>query len=515
MGNVDQAEFFNFRTQETLSFPAFDQLQIPAEGRLQLQPLSRDEVILQIYDGSINRSYQRRVFDRETGETKMRFPEGFRGAFTFHPKRQRLAITVGDHEIQLYDLEEKKLIETIDIGVPPIVFQFSPEGDYLAIATDTPDLLMWRFGTSSYRVMGNTERLAWSLTCSPDGKTILSGDSRGFLKHWPVEPPTPRFNERVAQVGEGEVGLALNRSRTQMAYGPLADETITVLSLPSLVEELRVPTNDYPAGFASKTNHLLTTDGKTLRRWEISLGKLTSTVPLRPEVHPLGCPPIDLSQGDMLALIDASDRLFLYDNSTGKRVHEFPWPVMTHLHNRLYGRVTASQDMKKLAVICYNQAGGSAGHQITVLDLESGSEMSLTGTRTHPSSVAFSPDGETLIICGFQAFFRWDLKTEEYSEIAPIIRNGSVDFSRRGQTIAVAQVGQVNLWNVETRRKLVSFSMGTEFLRFGLFGPSDEFLLVSTGRDGSGDADETRFRTYLAPRLADIDRWKMPEPREL
>ncbi|PSN12115.1 hypothetical protein C7293_21525 [filamentous cyanobacterium CCT1] len=100
-------------------------------------------------------------------------------------------LATGDHEgrLLLWDLRRGKLVWMFDEdqsrGVRSLAF--SPQGDLLAVGTETGQIWLWPVGTTYQTDVLNRHQVAvGALAFSPDGSQLASGDDSGQLYLWEV-----------------------------------------------------------------------------------------------------------------------------------------------------------------------------------------------------------------------------------------------------------------------------------------------------------------------------------------
>ncbi|MGB3309306.1 MAG: WD40 repeat domain-containing protein [Nodosilinea sp.] len=100
-------------------------------------------------------------------------------------------LATGDHEgrLLLWDLSRGKLVWMFDEdqaqGVRSLAF--SPQGDLLAVGTETGKIWLWPVGTTYQTDVLNDHQVAvGALAFSPDGSQLASGDDSGRLCLWEV-----------------------------------------------------------------------------------------------------------------------------------------------------------------------------------------------------------------------------------------------------------------------------------------------------------------------------------------
>ncbi|MGB5973688.1 MAG: WD40 repeat domain-containing protein, partial [Nodosilinea sp.] len=109
---------------------------------------------------------------------------------TTAPDRRRYLAT-GDHEgrLLLWDLVRGKLVWMFDEdqsqGVRSLAF--SPQGDLLAVGTETGQIWLWPIGTTYQTdILVDHQAAVGAMAFSPDGSQLASGDDSGKLCLWEV-----------------------------------------------------------------------------------------------------------------------------------------------------------------------------------------------------------------------------------------------------------------------------------------------------------------------------------------
>ncbi|MFD8753242.1 hypothetical protein ACFV0O_20040 [Kitasatospora sp. NPDC059577] len=133
--------------------------------------------------------------------------------------------------------------------------------------------------------------------------------------------------------------------------------------------------------------------------------------------------------------------------------------------------------------------GGGADQEVRLWDVRTHDQLAvLTGHTGQVTSVAFSPDGSTLVSTGGDATVRlWDVRSRQ--ALATLTgHRGAVQaaaFSPDGQTLATAgRDWTVRLWDVPTRRALVTLNGHTRDVNAVAFSP-DGSTLASAGEDST------------------------------
>ena len=103
-------------------------------------------------------------------------------SLAFTPDGRTLVVGNGDKKIQLWDIVDQRLIETMT-GHQHAVCQlaFSADGTILASGDTGGKIHLWDFATRQHLATYQaSKRFVHTLAFAPDGKTLVSMNARGY-----------------------------------------------------------------------------------------------------------------------------------------------------------------------------------------------------------------------------------------------------------------------------------------------------------------------------------------------
>jgi WD40 repeat protein len=428
-------------------------------------------------------------------------------AFAFSPDGRCLATSAtADKTIRLWDVPGGAEVRQMQTESGTVALAFSPDGKILA-ASDSPgngkDLAycaihLWDTSTGKEirRLKGN----ARALTFSADGKRLISHDECSMCV-WDVatgEDLLP-FAEQDAYVPP----VVYSPDGRTLAAGA-EDGSIRLWESATGQPARRLAGGDHlPFGLVA-----FSTDGRTLlssgsdgsvRFWDVTAGREVRKLQVRPpdegpEELPLYCSP----DGRTLAVKHKDGSFVLLDATTGKERCRLPGDAE---HD---GPLCFSPDGRMLARVSFRFPKGGFSPTDTIQtdglvqlwDATAGKEIRHWSV-AESGSIAFSPDGRTLLMAGIgnpmlwmrrttqQTFHAWDAATGEdhpftVRQSANVV---AVAFSPDGRTLAWGDsAGAVTLWEVaarQVRRRLAGQQGDIQSLAFS----PDGRTLASAARD--------------------------------
>ena len=395
---------------------------------------------------------------------------------SFSPDGGTLASGSYDKTIKLWDVATGTNIATLE-GHTSLIssVSFSPDGGTLASGSHDKTIKLWDVETGENIVTFTDTSFVLSVLFSPDGTKLASGTWEGTVRLWDVFEWTRPRPQTIAKISgdnqQGTPGTTLTnplivevRDRND---NPLPDAQVkftVTLGEGRLSERFTVENTMTDA--SGRAGLILTlspypgpnTVGVSIRGRELvtfhAMGiETTRTLGMNGDYRTWGLP--------------AGARIRLGKGGVGEEENA----------------VTFSPDGQYLAV--------SSRIGIWLYDAITYKELALLSNPEKVSTVAFSPDGNTLLSgvggshsnVGSWELNLWDVATRK--KIASFGNgNESVAFSPDGKTIASVDATRPILWEVETGQKLATLEHEghTKSVESISFSP-DGSLLASGGRD--------------------------------
>jgi WD40 repeat protein len=334
-----------------------------------------------------------------------------------------VASTIGISLHQADTLDELVFMEA-DSAVRGIAF--SPDGKTLAAGLDSGSIEVWTVEGALVRSLeGHGERVN-SVAFSPDGDLLASGSVDATVRLWQVSDGTligtlRGHNSAVSSVAFSPDGLAL--------FSGSQDGTVQMRQIPAgeLLRRFRGH---------NIVDLSISADGKILAAYEASSA---------PEGGVLNLWQIE--SGEKLQSIKGG-QFYAAD------IHDLAFTA----GGELVGEARYESDIRSVALSPDGQyvAAGWSNYTAKIWDAASGGKQK-TFDELMPEqdpfyrgrfAVAFSPDGQSLMLAGFNVLGTWDLATGTQTGMSEVWSEPvrTIDLSRDEKTLAAVEGSTVRLW---------------------------------------------------------------------
>jgi WD40 repeat protein len=423
--------------------------------------------------GSIDRSVI--LWDLATRQTIIQLPaQDYVRSVAFNPDGKILAVGAGN-AIKLWNVETHQAIgEPLGRHTRSVSsVAFSPNGKVLASASLDKSIILWDVETlqpTGQPLTGHTGEIS-SLAFSPDGQTLISG-SCGKVYEAAGE---------TAQCTKSEV-IIWSTGAHQVISQMLQERTFTGIN--------RVD---------------ITRDGKTLAASDaseaITLWDMETGTAIQPSPSPYYGSNVTFSPDGKILASSNCGKVIPFDCTQGGEI--ILWDLETHqpIGQPLKGHLDwiftmmFSPDGKILASASCgkrNDLGSCTQGEVILWDVKTQKPVGqpLTGHTSEVWSLAFSPDGDTLLTgSSDKTIILWDMAT--FQPIAPPLLQHNAEifslaFGPDGKTFTSGGADKnIVLWDVASRQPVgLPFKGHTHYVENVFFSP-DGNTLVSGSADGT------------------------------
>jgi RNA polymerase sigma factor (sigma-70 family) len=412
----------------------------------------------------------------------------------FLPDGGTLSINTNDasNAIRLCDPATGTERRRIELAARLVRLAFTPDGRYLAATERDNAVRVYEIATGrrvhawTVALTNPYENGTLAVAVSPDGRTVAAGATDALIRHWDLTSG----QESGVLRGHGwyVTGLAFAPDGRTL-YSSSSDGTVRRWDLASGREK--------PVGEAANGVVAQSPDGAILAseaaKGAIELRSATSGAPLRTlSGNPAGFARLEFSpDGAVLAASGNNLSIQLWQVSTGRLLRQWSWPKGKDPHTDA-NDLAFSPDGRILATAVFRD------HSVFLWDTATGEQLAQLPHQM-VRSVAFTPDGQTLLSGGWDRYYRcWDVACRTAGE-AYLVGDGADDpagkrddprvecvtYSPDGRLMATLHVdGKIRIWDGSRRRLLSTYPGWKGQGRLLAFSP-DSLWLLTDGEPGN------------------------------
>jgi WD40 repeat protein len=441
-----------------------------------------------------------RVFDVATGDLVHLL--GLPGPFTtsFSPDGKRLGIAIAGpdrSEAVVVDVGTGNKVFTLrgqEFGVNDV--DWSPDGRWIATSAIDETVRIWDGGTGKprYTLFGHAAAVT-NADWSPDSSRLVTGSDDGTAKVWEISEAGGRelLSLSAQDTRAGITGVAFSPRGDRVMTGDIEISAVQVWDVSDSGDAEWANLNADPSTFTSVAftpDGRLATSGSERRPEAVAIWnpetarRMEVIAPPDPSDGPSDEWDMSVSPDGGLLAVAAGPRTEVWDLETGQRTFAIP-------SEGSLVSVSWSPDGELLATAGFGefmaQVVDLSGNRVAVLKEESGPDA-----RKEVATARFSPDGRLVATVLYppgrpklsaHRVKIWDWERERVLRTIATPVN-EVAFDPRGDRIAIAGPGGVELWDPDSGRRVATLAGGTGALLDVAFSP-DGSLIAGSALDAT------------------------------
>lgn len=401
------------------------------------------------------------LFYAKTGKLKRTIPEhsDYINCIAFSVDGNTIATGDREGQVRFWDTHTGRLIHTLAAHKKSVSsIKFSPDEKTIGTASIDGNVRLWNVESKrlKYTLSGHKKSIA-DISFSPDGNTLVTGNSDQTIRLWNTKTGNIikilDFGDYVNRVSFSPDGKTIATASRQ--------HSIQLWDVKSGILNKKLDGHAYPVTgiwFSPDGETLAsTTTDNTIRLWNVNTYQLKRVL---------------------------TNQFFLDKNQEQKAYVE---NVAFSPDGKILASVAGEKNGEWDYLDIYRNLRGS--NNIILWDTETGRQVkTLKGHTSYVESIAFSPDGQTLVSGSQKGNMRfWDVKGGRHRKKIDLQNDSitSISFSHNGQIIAYGNHnGSVSLLDVNTYENTRTFTGHVDEVKTLTFSPDDQ-TLASTGVDST------------------------------
>lgn len=413
-------------------------------------------------------------------------------AAVFSPDGKKILTTNDNSTISLFDFATKKEIYSVKDKAAVTTAVFSPDGERILLAgkNKTARLLDAATGRQIGLEMKHDGPI-YSATFSTDGKSILTAGWDRVLQVWDMSTKIEKVEQPVISIPDITKGTFSPNSERILTLNKDGAISFVDVNTGRTIDSFKARSNSSDASYSPDGTHILTTDDKWVRIWDVGSKKEIASLK-HASVVTNSAFSLD---GKKLVTIEKASNISVWNLEQLATIGRF---ATFHIPNTRSASI--SPDGKKILLV----SGDSAAH---IIDVISGKQLASFNHEDNVTSAVFSSDGNYVLTASWDNTARiWNAVSGK--QIGPAMKhtsavNSAVFSPTINWILTTAWDESAHLWSRLTFKEIGNAKKHNSVVNDAMFSPDEKWILTRT-RDTATHLWEQEGDLDISPNLFEL-----------